>query len=154
MGDNGKMYVPEDLLPIYRNNIIPLADILTPNQYEVELLTGIKIETIDDAWKAIDIFHKQGIKTVAISSSELAGKGLNKLMSLASHMVDDKKTRVVITFPKLKATFVGSGDLYTACLLAWMHKTDNDIKISIEKTIGTLQSVLKCTAEYAQSMNL
>jgi pyridoxine kinase len=36
MGDNGKMYVPEELLEIYKNTILPLADIITPNQFEVE----------------------------------------------------------------------------------------------------------------------
>ena len=44
MGDKwegeGKMYVPEDLLPVYKDEVIPIADILTPNQFEVELLTG------------------------------------------------------------------------------------------------------------------
>ena len=29
-------YVPADLLPIYREQILPLADIITPNQYEAE----------------------------------------------------------------------------------------------------------------------
>lgn len=36
MGDNGKMYVPKELLEIYKNDIIPLADIVTPNQFELE----------------------------------------------------------------------------------------------------------------------
>lgn len=36
MGDDGKMYVPEECLPIYRDLLIPLADIITPNQFEVE----------------------------------------------------------------------------------------------------------------------
>lgn len=36
MGDHGKMYVPEELLPVYREHIVPLADIITPNQYEAE----------------------------------------------------------------------------------------------------------------------
>ena len=36
MGDNGKMYVPAELLPLYREQIVPLADIITPNQYEAE----------------------------------------------------------------------------------------------------------------------
>lgn len=38
MGDNGKMYVPNELLDIYRDEIIPLADIVTPNQFELELV--------------------------------------------------------------------------------------------------------------------
>lgn len=71
MGDNGELYVPKELLPIYRDEIISLADILTPNQYEAELLTGIKIKSINDAWKAIEEFHVKGIKTVAISSTNL-----------------------------------------------------------------------------------
>lgn len=41
MGDNGKMYVPETLKEIYRTEIVPLADILTPNQYEIEYVQGL-----------------------------------------------------------------------------------------------------------------
>ena len=29
-------YVPENLLPIYRDELIPLANIITPNQFEAE----------------------------------------------------------------------------------------------------------------------
>lgn len=29
-------YVPEYLLPVYRDKVVPLADILTPNQFEAE----------------------------------------------------------------------------------------------------------------------
>jgi pyridoxine kinase len=36
MGDNGKMYVPEELKEIYKNDIIPHADIITPNHFELE----------------------------------------------------------------------------------------------------------------------
>lgn len=36
LGDNGKLYVPESLIPIYRDVIIPLADVVTPNQFELE----------------------------------------------------------------------------------------------------------------------
>lgn len=36
MGDNGKMYVPKELKDIYKNKIVPLADIVVPNQYETE----------------------------------------------------------------------------------------------------------------------
>lgn len=36
MGDNKKMYVPEEILDVYKNEIIKLTDILTPNEYELE----------------------------------------------------------------------------------------------------------------------
>lgn len=82
MGDNGEMYVPKSLLPVYKDTIIPNADIITPNQFELELLTDMKVHSIEDAWKAIDVLHKKGCKTVVVSSSELGNK--ETLISLAS----------------------------------------------------------------------
>lgn len=46
IGDNGKMYVLKQLLPIYKMTIVPLADILMPNEFEAELLTYIMVKTI------------------------------------------------------------------------------------------------------------
>nr|KAF6478297.1 pyridoxal kinase [Molossus molossus] len=41
MGDKwdgeGSMYVPEDLLPVYKEKVVPVADIITPNQFEAEI---------------------------------------------------------------------------------------------------------------------
>lgn len=82
MGDNGKMYVPKELLPIYKTNIVPLADILTPNQFEAELLTDMKINCVDDALNAIDILHKYGCQTIVLSSTELGNN--DYLLALAS----------------------------------------------------------------------
>ena len=42
LGDNGKLYVPEELVGLYEKEVVPLADILTPNQFEVEQLTGAR----------------------------------------------------------------------------------------------------------------
>merc|ERR1712212_1028940 len=69
MGDNGKLYVTPDLLPIYQSTILPLADIVTPNQFEAELLTGMKITNMESALQAMDSFHKKGVQTVVISST-------------------------------------------------------------------------------------
>lgn len=82
MGDNGKMYVPAELLPIYRDVIVPLADVVTPNQFEVELLTERKITSVGEAWEAVDLLHAKGCKTVVLSSSELGGE--DHLLGLAS----------------------------------------------------------------------
>ena len=35
MGDNGKLYVAEDVVPAYRS-LIPHADLILPNQFEAE----------------------------------------------------------------------------------------------------------------------
>lgn len=75
LGDNGKLYVPKSLIPIYRNEIIPLSDVCTPNEFEAELLSGVKIQTDADAWEALQWFHDKGVKTAVLSSSTLGGAG-------------------------------------------------------------------------------
>lgn len=57
-----------------------------------------------------------------------------------------------IEIPKIKASYVGTGDLFAALFLAWFYKTDCDLKISLEKTIATLQAIVKDTFEKARGM--
>ncbi|KAL3346246.1 hypothetical protein AABB24_024935 [Solanum stoloniferum] len=40
MGDEGKLYVPPELVMVYREKVVPVASMLTPNQFEAEQLTG------------------------------------------------------------------------------------------------------------------
>ncbi|XP_014242769.2 pyridoxal kinase isoform X2 [Cimex lectularius] len=149
MGDNGKLYVPESLLPIYQDLLIPLADVITPNQFELELLTGHKINSIDDAWTAINTFHnKSNCSTVIVSSSNLGTE--NELIALASSNAGGKEKRVLLKFPKLPGNFTGTGDLFAALFLAWNYKTKNNLTKSLEYTISTLQSLLKRTLNIAK----
>ncbi|XP_055607918.1 pyridoxal kinase-like isoform X2 [Uranotaenia lowii] len=148
MGDNGVMYVPKELLPIYRDEIVPLADIITPNQYEVELLTEKTIQTEDDAWSAIEWFHQKGVKTVAISSSELGGS--NELLALVSHKdgANSQKYRMLIPKQGSGISYTGTGDLFASLFLAHSTLTNFDMCATMEKTIASLQSVISTTLEY------
>ncbi len=42
-------------------------DIITPNETEAEKLTGIRVESDEDAAKAADVLHAKGIGTVMIT---------------------------------------------------------------------------------------
>ena len=57
-----------------------------------------------------------------------------------------------IKFPKFPLAFVGSGDLFTALLTAWLTRsggsnwpTNMDISLALEKTVATMQAVLNRT---------
>ncbi|KAL3882910.1 hypothetical protein ACJMK2_029212 [Sinanodonta woodiana] len=145
---NSALYVPAELMPVYRDVIVPLADIVTPNQFEAELLTGMKINTEKDALQAMQILHDKGPMTVVISSTNLGTEGV--LVALASSVRNGKKECYRMEMPYLPAVFVGTGDVFAACLLAWMHH-DNDLKLAFEKTVASVQAVIQHTLDAAKA---
>ncbi|OAL44164.1 Ribokinase-like protein [Pyrenochaeta sp. DS3sAY3a] len=57
MGDNGKLYIPEDEVPEYKA-LLREADLILPNQFEAELLSDISITDLDSLAAAIQVLHK------------------------------------------------------------------------------------------------
>ncbi|XP_060944455.1 pyridoxal kinase-like [Limanda limanda] len=158
MGDQGAMYVPEELLPVYRDKVVPLADILTPNQFEAELLTGRKIKTEEDALEVMELLHKMGPDTVVLTSTDLPSKlGDQFLVALGSQKIvkpDGTKTtqKICMDIPKVDAVFVGTGDLFAAMLLAWTHLHPKDLKAACDKTLSVMHHVIKRTIAYANEV--
>ncbi|CAF94229.1 unnamed protein product, partial [Tetraodon nigroviridis] len=166
MGDHGAMYVPENLLPVYREKIVPLSDILTPNQFEAELLTGRKIKTEEDAVEVMDLLHKMGPETVVLTSTDLPSKqGDGFLVALGSQNTaqlcvflvvkpDGSKSsqKICMDIPKVDAVFVGTGDLFAAMMLAWTHHHPKDLKAACEKTVSVMHHVIKRTINYANDV--
>ena len=73
LGDNGRLYVPKELVPVYRQDVLPLADIITPNQFEAEQLAGRgPITDVTSALAAIDALHACGVPTVVMTSSDVS----------------------------------------------------------------------------------
>jgi pyridoxine kinase len=149
MGDHGKLYVPEDLLSVYKESIVPLADILTPNQFEAELLTDIKITDIESAKAAMLKLHNMGAKMVVISSSDLALEK-DTLVALASNFKNGTSESLKIDIPKLPFDFTGTGDLFAALLLAWTHRHPDNLKLACEMVLSTMHQVLKKTLAWSQ----
>ena len=52
---------------------MPLASILTPNQFEVEVLTGVVIKTTSDACRACDELHERGVPIVVLTTLACLG---------------------------------------------------------------------------------
>ena len=70
MGDRGKLYVPEELVEVYREEMLSLATMLTPNQFEAEQLTERKIRSEADAVAACEALHARGPHTIFLTSFE------------------------------------------------------------------------------------
>jgi len=151
LGDHGKFYVPPELVKVYRETVIPVADVVTPNQFEVEQLTGIAIKTIDDARMACDKLHTMGPSTVFITSCVLEEADVKeKIISiLASARTKDGKSDQVwrIDCPMIPGSFTGTGDLTASLLLGHLAKDPNDLPLVMEKVINTMYVVIQRTHE-------
>uniref|UniRef100_A0A671DQJ1 Pyridoxal kinase n=1 Tax=Rhinolophus ferrumequinum TaxID=59479 RepID=A0A671DQJ1_RHIFE len=161
MGDKwnseGSMYVPEDLLPVYKEKVVPVADIITPNQFEAELLSGRKIHSQEEALAVMDVLHSMGPDTVVITSSDLPSpRGSDYLIALGSQRIRHPDgsvvtERICMEMRKVDAVFVGTGDLFAAMLLAWTHKHPNNLKVACEKTVSAMHHVLQRTIKCAKA---
>lgn len=147
MGDGGKLYVPPEFVPIYRDQLVQLATVLTPNQTEAQFLTGVEISDASSALSACRILHSKGVRTVVITSLELQSDSKqpdDEVCILAS----DSETgdAWLLSTPRIGSYYSGCGDLTAALLLTWMDRHPGQLKTALEKTIATVHRVIERTA--------
>lgn len=154
MGDNGKYYTPKELLPVYRDVIIPMADVLTPNAFELGELTGFPIVSESDCLRGMDVIHSLGVSHVVVTSGVEGAQSGDSLACFASTYDKDsgEKRRFRFDFPRLRGQFVGTGDVFASLLVVWLaENSKGGVASAVGKVLGSLQGLLKKTSEYAQS---
>ncbi|GAB2288939.1 hypothetical protein Dimus_023245 [Dionaea muscipula] len=143
MGDEGKLYVPPELVAVYREKVVPVASMLTPNQFEAEQLTGLRIASEEDGRKACNILHAAGPEKVVLTSINIDGN----LLLIGSHRKgkDKHPEQFKIVIPRIPAYFAGTGDLTTALLLGWSNKYPDNLDKAAELTVSSVQALLQRT---------
>jgi pyridoxine kinase len=152
LGDNGRLYVSESLVKVYRDETLAIADAVTPNQFEAELLANQSIQSESDVVQVLNKLHSLGPSIVIITSTLLPDHP-NELIAYASrrsrspagqHMFEQWRIRI----PEMKTYFVGTGDLFASCFLACWIKS-GDLKKTFEHTVAAVQGTLKLTFDHA-----
>ncbi|KAL9180946.1 hypothetical protein ACHAXT_009751 [Thalassiosira profunda] len=169
LGDLGRFYVPKELVDIYRSDVLPLADVVTPNQFEIEQLTGISIRTLEDAKRACCLLHDWGVSTVLITSivfeesghqsadltadrqhaEPTVGMFASRRMHNSQQTENEQETtdeQYVLYSPKFDGQFTGTGDVCAALFLAWtVLDGDGSLASSLEKLAGTMHAIVRRT---------
>mmetsp|Transcript_49233 Transcript_49233/g.147061 ORF Transcript_49233/g.147061 Transcript_49233/m.147061 type:complete len:522 (+) Transcript_49233:86-1651(+) len=145
MGDNGKLYVSRDLVDVYREEVLPHVTVLTPNQFEAELLTDRPIASLAEAAEACDVLHGMGPNTVVITTLDVPdatrdGESIAALLSQAG----GRKWLLRVPFIA-GGPFTGTGDLTAAMILAWTQLHPHEAPEALEKAGAVLQAVLRRT---------
>jgi len=148
MGDVGRgFYVKPDIPDMFKNELVPLADIITPNQFELEALTGLETDSIDNARRAVDMIHAKGPGTVLVTSFR-DGKNDEQIAMLAS----DKSGMYMITTPELPIAtgMAGSGDITAAVFLSRYLET-GDVKKTLELCMASIFGIIEASWKAQQS---
>ena len=73
---SGDALLEADAVAAMRDTLLPLADLVTPNIPEAELLTGLKITDVDDMTKAGDALLERGVYAALMKGGHLEGKAV------------------------------------------------------------------------------
>ncbi|PIA13591.1 Ribokinase-like protein [Coemansia reversa NRRL 1564] len=160
LGDDGALYVPEELIGLYRQVLCPMATLITPNQFEMELLTDTKIASLEDAKRACDIMHEAGVPNVVITSAQVAVDGQKndgrtlRLIGSEYDRESGAKHQFAIVFPRLQGYFTGTGDFFTALTMARHASLRQEydglgaLAKACELATATLAGVMKATVDF------
>ena len=143
MGDVGRgFFVAAGIPEMYRDRIVGKADIITPNQFELEFLTGKPAGTLTELLAAADALRAKGPDIVLVTSAVIPEESDEEVSMLA---VTGDGAWVVST-PKLAPTFSGSGDITSAAFLA-SYLELRSVPDALAKTAAIVYAVLEITAE-------
>jgi len=146
MGDVGRgLYVKPDIPDMFKNELVPLADIVSPNQFELETLTGITVSTLSDVIKAIEILHNMGPSIVLVTSFREKEGELGMIASNKNEIF--KVTTVELP---LGNGVAGTGDMTTAVFLSRYLETGN-LQQALELCTASVYSILE--ESYKKSSN-
>jgi pyridoxine kinase len=174
MGDQGRLYVAEEVVTVYRG-LVGEADLVLPNQFELEVLVGLKPGSVGrgtglrECVKAVGRLHEMGARHVVVTSLRVEGVGEGELLVVGSSVDGKGKGRhFVIRVPKLDCFFSGTGDMFAGLMVArlreaceesgvlgekgWMSgddvsATELPLAKATEKVLSSMQMVLEKTMQ-------
>ncbi len=76
----GQNLLESSALQNLKNKMLPLSYVVTPNIPEAEILSGIKIHSLDDMKNAATIIYQMGAKNVLIKGGHMSGLDVKDLL--------------------------------------------------------------------------
>jgi pyridoxine kinase len=138
MGDVGPgRYVRAGIPEFYRDRAIGAADIVTPNRFELEWLTGNRVGTLAEAAAAAAAVRGRGPAIVLVTSLELDAD------RVAVVAAGPDGTWAVET-PRLPIEATGCGDAVAALFLGWLLK-GKSLPQALAATIAAIYGVIEAT---------
>lgn len=135
-------FVAPAIPELLREKVVPVADIITPNQFELGFLTRTEPDTLESTLESVDLARAMGPRAVLVTSVERPDREDGTIEMLA---VDDTGAWIVQTpFLPMKAN--GSGDV-TAALFTAHYVETGSAQTALERTASSVFDLLQLTLD-------
>ena len=135
-------FVAPAIPQLLRERVVPVADIITPNQFELGFLTGTEPTTIESTLESADLARAMGPSTVLVTSVERPDSEAGTIEMM---VVTDAGAWIVQT-PLLAMKANGSGDVTAALFTAHLRSSGNPAD-ALARTASSVFDLLSLTHE-------
>ena len=143
IGDVGRgVFVQPGIAEFMRDHAVPAAQIVTPNHFELDHLTGGTTTAIADVLKAVESLRKRGPRTVLVTSL-VAEETPDDCIDL---LACDDTGRYRLRTPKLPISVNGAGDTIAALFFAHHLRTGSAAE-AMSRAASSVFGILKRTAD-------
>lgn len=144
MGDDGPgLYVPETIAGVMRDRLLPLADIATPNPFELTWLTGREAQTLTDlktAQEALNIAPAAHLITTGCALDDTQ-EGYIESVVLGPEGVSRHPIK------HLPIALPGTGDLFAGLIVAGLG-----CGMSLTRAVENAQTLTSCALSQAKAL--
>jgi pyridoxine kinase len=143
IGDVGRgIFVREGIPEFMREKAVPAADIITPNQFELEYLSGHESGTLRAARDAVKAVHDLGPRAILVTSLHTDETPADCIDMLAS----DQTGCFLVRTPRLPLAVNGAGDAVAALFFAH-YLRGGKLADALSRAASSIFGVLAKTAE-------
>ena len=147
IGDVGRgVFVHKDIPAFMKSRAIPAADVITPNHFELDQLSGRATKTLADVLGAVDALHALGPRVILVTSLHTQETPPDCIDLLAS----DRTGRFRLRTPNLPVAVNGAGDAIAA-LFFLQHSRRDSVGDALGCAASAIYGVLHRTAEQGAS---
>jgi pyridoxine kinase len=137
IGDDGRVYVADGILDVVRHRLLPAADLITPNQFELELLASATVADAPGLRTACAALAVKKPINVVATGCTLADTAHGQVETILC--ADGQLSRFAT--PRLPIRPYGTGDLLSGLIAAHLAKGE-PIEAAVQLAVGTVFAVL------------
>ncbi|HVJ66268.1 MAG TPA: pyridoxal kinase PdxY [Bdellovibrionota bacterium] len=145
MGDVGRGYFVKPEIPdFFVDEVIPRADIITPNHFEFNRIAGEEITSLEQMARAMDRVHARGPRLIVVTSFlESASPGHAPTLKVLLSVKGGARYYVESPHFQFPVAPTGTGDLFSALFLGNYLKNPASPEVALQRATGGIYRVLK-----------